>query len=54
MKKGAFIVDVGINRSENGKVCGDDSKEISEYSDYYVTPVPGGVGKLMVLRLIKM
>lgn len=31
-----------------------DSKEISEYSDYYVTPVPGGVRKLMVLRLIKM
>lgn len=41
---GEIIIDVGINRDENGKICGDVDKEKLRYS--YVTPVPGGVGLL--------
>ena len=37
------IIDVGINRDENGKLCGDVNKELYEYVDK-ITPVPGGVG----------
>lgn len=37
------IIDVGINRDENGKLCGDVNKELYEYVDN-ITPVPGGVG----------
>lgn len=48
-----IIVDVGINRDENGKLCGDFSEEFKEkYSEYY-TPVPGGVGPMTVAMLIK-
>ncbi len=53
LKENCFIVDVGINRDDNGKICGDVAREIGEHPDYLVTPVPGGVGKLMVLRLMK-
>lgn len=48
------IIDVGMNRDENGKLCGDvdfDSiKEIFDdrYNDNYITPVPGGVGLMTV------
>lgn len=49
------IVDVGINRDENGKLCGDIDREsvIGEYPDTYVTPVPKGVGLLTRVTLIK-
>lgn len=48
-----MIVDVGINFDEDGKMCGDveSSKAIGNYT--YVTPVPGGVGLLTRLALIK-
>ena len=46
------IVDVSINRDENGKVCGDFSEEFKQkYSEYY-TPVPGGVGPMTVAMLM--
>ena len=50
-----LVIDVGINRDENGKLCGDvDYKEVtSNLENIYVTPVPGGVGKLTVLALIE-
>ena len=49
-----IIVDVGINRDENGKLCGDvDPCNLEEYTGAYLTPVPGGVGKLTVLSLMK-
>lgn len=50
-----IIVDVGINRDENGKLCGDIDKENVElYLDnVYITSVPGGAGKLTVLTLMK-
>lgn len=50
-----LVIDVGINRDENGKLCGDvDYQEVtSNLENIYVTPVPGGVGKLTVLALIE-
>ena len=50
-KQGQIIIDVGINRDENEKLCGDvDSKYIY---DSYVTPVPGGVGLLTRVALLQ-
>lgn len=50
-KQGQIIIDVGINRDENGKLCGDvDSKYIY---DSYVTPSPGGVGLLTRTSLLE-
>jgi methylenetetrahydrofolate dehydrogenase (NADP+)/methenyltetrahydrofolate cyclohydrolase len=47
-----IIVDVSINRDENGKLCGDFSEEFKQkYSEYY-TPVPGGVGPMTVAMLM--
>lgn len=50
-----LIIDVGINRDENGKLCGDiDYQEVTTtLENIYVTPVPNGVGKLTVLSLIE-
>lgn len=46
------LVDVGINRDENGKLCGDVDPESYKHFDYY-TPVPGGVGVMTVASLIE-
>ena len=50
-----IIVDVGINRDENNKLCGDvDRENVESYlDDVYVTPVPNGVGKLTTITLVK-
>lgn len=51
-KRNRVIIDVGINRDENNKVCGDLPEDFkSKYSEYY-TPVPGGVGPMTVAMLI--
>lgn len=51
-EKKPIIVDVGINRTEDGKVCGDiDFDSVAPLSSY-ITPVPGGVGVLTVASLI--
>ena len=49
------VIDVGINRDENGKLCGDvDRDSIEKLKDgIYVTPVPGGVGLLTRVTLLK-
>lgn len=47
-----IIVDVGMNRNENGKLCGDISEELKQLCAYY-TPVPGGVGPMTVAMLMK-
>lgn len=53
IKKGAIIIDVGINRLKNGKIVGD----VEFYSNYlkasYITPVPGGVGPMTVTSLLQ-
>ena len=47
------IIDVGINRDENGKLCGDiDYEEVKDYVEA-ITPVPGGVGPMTVAELMK-
>ena len=52
VKKGAVVIDVGINRNEQGKVCGDvDFEEIQDLASY-ITPVPGGVGPMTIAMLM--
>ena len=53
VKEGAVIVDVGMNRDENGKLCGDVDFENVEPLASYITPVPGGVGPLTISMLLK-
>ena len=53
VKKGAVVVDVGMNRDENGKLCGDvDFINVEEVASY-ITPVPGGVGPLTIAMLLQ-
>ena len=49
-----IVIDVGINRDENGKLCGDiDSSGIENLTNTYVTPVPGGIGLLTRVSLLE-
>jgi methylenetetrahydrofolate dehydrogenase (NADP+)/methenyltetrahydrofolate cyclohydrolase len=53
IKKGAFVIDVGINRDHNNKICGDvDFLDVLDIAGY-ITPVPGGVGPLTIAMLLK-
>lgn len=53
VKEGAVVVDVGMDRLENGKLCGDVKfDEVSEKASY-ITPVPGGVGPMTVAMLMR-
>ena len=53
VKPGAVVIDVGINRNEQGKVCGDvDFNEVEGIASY-ITPVPGGVGPMTVAMLME-
>lgn len=49
-KSGAIVVDVGINRGEDGKLCGDVQK--GDREDIFVTPVPKGVGPMTIAMLL--
>ena len=53
VKDGAVIIDVGINRDENGKLCGDVDFEGVKDKCSFITPVPGGVGPMTVTMLMK-
>ncbi len=53
VKEGAVVVDVGINRLENGKVTGDVDFEAVAEKASYITPVPGGVGPMTITMLMK-
>ena len=48
-----FKIDVGINRDENGKLCGDVDFENVEPKASFITPVPGGVGPMTVAMLMQ-
>lgn len=50
VKENTIIIDVGINKEKDGKLYGDVAKDVNDIC--YVTPVPGGVGKLTVASLI--
>jgi methylenetetrahydrofolate dehydrogenase (NADP+)/methenyltetrahydrofolate cyclohydrolase len=52
VKEGAVVVDVGINRDENGKLCGDVDFETVKEKTSYITPVPGGVGPMTIAMLM--
>ncbi len=52
VKEGAVVVDVGINRLENGKLVGDTDFEGLKDKVYAITPVPGGVGPMTVASLL--
>ena len=51
-KSNQILIDVGMNRNKDGKLCGDFSKETVE-SCYAYTPVPGGVGPMTVISLME-
>lgn len=52
VKEGAVVIDVGMNRDENGKLCGDvDFAAVSEVASA-ITPVPGGVGVMTITMLL--
>jgi len=53
IKEGAVIIDVGINRLENGKLVGDVEFDVAKNKASYITPVPGGVGPMTVASLIE-
>ena len=52
VKKGVVVIDVGINRDENGKLVGDVDFENVEKKASYITPVPGGVGPMTIAMLM--
>ena len=53
VKPGAVVIDVGMNRNENGKLCGDvDFENVKEIASK-ITPVPGGVGRMTVAMLMQ-
>lgn len=53
VKEGAIVIDVGMDRDENGKLCGDvDFESVSEKCSY-ITPVPGGVGPMTISMLMQ-
>ena len=53
VKEGAVVIDVGIHRNENGKLCGDVDFEDVEPITSAITPVPGGVGPMTIAMLMK-
>lgn len=53
VKEGAVVIDVGINRNNEGKLCGDvDFEEVKEKASF-ITPVPGGCGPMTIALLMK-
>lgn len=53
IKEGAIVLDVGINRLENGKITGDVDFETAKERAAWISPVPGGVGPMTVATLIE-
>ncbi len=52
VKDGATVIDVGINRDENGKLCGDVDFENVKDKTFAISPVPGGVGPMTITMLL--
>ena len=53
IKEGAVVIDVGMNRNDEGKLCGDANFEECESKASFITPVPGGVGPMTITMLMK-
>ncbi len=52
VKEGAVVIDVGMDRDENGKLCGDVDFEAVKNKAAFITPVPGGVGPMTITMLL--
>ena len=52
VKEGAVVIDVGMDRDENGKLCGDVDFENVKDKCSFITPVPGGVGPMTIAMLM--
>lgn len=52
VKEGAVVIDVGMNRDEEGKLCGDVNYDEVKEKAAYITPVPGGVGPMTITMLL--
>jgi methylenetetrahydrofolate dehydrogenase (NADP+)/methenyltetrahydrofolate cyclohydrolase len=52
VKEGATVIDVGIHRDENNKLCGDVDFESASKVAGAITPVPGGVGPMTIAMLM--
>ena len=53
IKPGAVVIDVGMNRGEDGKLCGDVDFEAAAERASHITPVPGGVGPMTIAFLLR-
>ena len=53
VKEGAVVIDVGMNRDAENKLCGDVKYDEVEKKASYITPVPGGVGPMTIAMLMK-
>ena len=53
VKEGAIVIDVGINRQEDGRLVGDVDFEAAAERAGWITPVPGGVGPMTVATLLE-
>ena len=53
IKEGAVVIDVGINRTQDGRLVGDVCFEECSYKASYITPVPGGVGPMTIAMLLE-
>jgi methylenetetrahydrofolate dehydrogenase (NADP+)/methenyltetrahydrofolate cyclohydrolase len=52
IKGGAIVIDVGINRNADGKLCGDVDFDVAKEKASWITPVPGGVGPMTIATLL--
>jgi methylenetetrahydrofolate dehydrogenase (NADP+)/methenyltetrahydrofolate cyclohydrolase len=53
IKEGAIVIDVGINRMEDGTLCGDVEYDVAKERASWITPVPGGVGPMTIATLLQ-
>ena len=53
IKTGACVIDVGINRLEDGRIVGDVEFSVAKQRAGWITPVPGGVGPMTVATLLR-
>jgi methylenetetrahydrofolate dehydrogenase (NADP+)/methenyltetrahydrofolate cyclohydrolase len=53
IKDGAIVIDIGINRNDQGKLVGDIDFETAKQHAAWITPVPGGVGPMTVATLLQ-
>ncbi len=53
VKEGSVVIDVGINRRDDGSLCGDVEFDAAGKRAAWITPVPGGVGPMTVAMLLE-